>query len=86
MEDGSAFEQAFPGEHAVPSIDGRKFTLVRPTAPTGTNELPVYLASSGTWIRVLETPFAVAGDTVMVGGVAAVAGFLLWVQSGAPTR
>ncbi len=46
----------------------------------------MYLEGSDTWIRVLETPFAVAGDTVMVGGVAAVASFLLWVQGGAPTR
>ena len=48
-------------------------------------DLPVYVETSGTPIRVALTPFAVAGDTVMVGAVAAVVGFLLWAQIGAPT-
>jgi hypothetical protein len=34
--------------------------------------------------RLAFTPFAIAGDTVMVCGVGAVVGFLLWGQSGAP--
>jgi hypothetical protein len=48
-------------------------------------DLPVYVETSGTPTRVVFTPFAVAGDTVMVGAVAAVVGFLLWAQIGAPT-
>jgi len=47
---------------------------------------PVYTETSGTPTRIVLTPFAVAGDTVMVGAVAAVVGFLLWAQIGAPTH
>ena len=50
-----------------------------------TFDLPVYIETSGTPIRIVLTPFAVAGDTVMVGAVAAVVGFLMWAQIGAPT-
>jgi hypothetical protein len=50
-----------------------------------TFDLPVYVETSGTSIRIILTPFAVAGDSVMVGAVAAVIGFLLWAQIGAPT-
>ncbi len=63
---------------------GRAFTLYSPPNEAHTYDLPVYPETSGTAVRVVLTPFAVAGDTVMVGCVAAVVAFVLWVQSGAP--
>jgi hypothetical protein len=53
--------------------------------PESAFDLPVYAETSGTATRIVLTPFAVAGDTVMVGAVAAVVGFLMWAQIGAPT-
>jgi hypothetical protein len=71
--------------YAVVTKEGRGFTLYRPMEFEATFDLPVYVETSGTPIRIVLTPFAVAGDTVMVGAVAAVVGFLLWAQIGAPT-
>ena len=64
--------------------EGRGFTLYRAMTPEEKCDLPVYPETSGTATRVALTPFAVAGDTVMVGLAAAVVGFLIWVQGGAP--
>ncbi len=72
--------------YAVLSNQGRGFTLYRPTDSKATFDLPVYAETSGTPTRIMLTPFAVAGDTVMVGVVAAVVGFFVWLESGAPTR
>jgi hypothetical protein len=72
--------------YAVLTKEGRGFTLCRPPQAAATYDLPVYAETSGTPTRIVLTPFAVAGDTVMVGAVAAVVGFFLWVQSGAPTQ
>lgn len=72
--------------YAVVTNMGRGFTLYRPAQPAATFDLPVYAETSGTPTRIALTPFAVAGDTVMVGVLAAGVGFLLWVQSGAPTH
>jgi len=69
---------------AVVTNEGRAFTLYGPARPEATFDFPVYPETSGTPTRIVLTPFAVAGDTVMVGAVAAVVGFILWVQSGAP--
>ena len=71
--------------HAVVTKNGRGFTLYRPMEPESAFDLPVYAETSGTATRIVLTPFAVAGDAVMVGAVAAVVGFLLWAQIGAPT-
>ena len=71
--------------YAVVTREGRAFTLYRPTESEATFDLPVYPETSGTPTRIVLTPFAVAGDAVMVGAVAAVVVFLLWVQSGAQT-
>jgi hypothetical protein len=65
--------------------DSRGFTLHCPTAPDATFDLPVYGESSGTAKRLALTPLAVAGDATVVAGAAAVIGFLMWVQAGAPT-
>ena len=70
--------------YAVPTKEGRGFTLHRPTESEATVDLPVYAETAGTPTRIVLTPFAVAGDTVMVGVVAAVVGFFWWIQSGAP--
>ena len=72
--------------YAVVTKNGRGFTLYRPMEPESAFDLPVYAETSGTPTRIMLTPFAVAGDTVMVAAAAAVVGFLLWVQSGAPTN
>ena len=71
--------------YAVVSKDGRGFTLYRPMESDSTFDLPVYVETSGTPTRIVLTPFALAGDTAMVGAVVAVVGFLLWAQIGAPT-
>ena len=71
--------------YAVVNKEGRGFTLYRPRDSESAFDLPVYVETSGTPTRVVLTPFAVAGDTVMVGVVSAVVGFLLWAQIGAPT-
>jgi hypothetical protein len=72
--------------YAVVTKEGREFTLYRPTESEATFDLPVYAETSGTPTRIVLTPFAIAGDTVMVGAVAAGVGFLLWLQIGAPTH
>lgn len=71
--------------YAVVTKEGRGFTLYRPMESESTFDLPVYTETSGIPTRVVLTPFAVAGDAVMVGAVAAVIGFLVWAQIGAPT-
>ena len=71
---------------AVTSSEGRSFSLYRAGGAVETFDLPVYPESLGTFTRSALTPLTVTGDTVMVGGVAAGVGFLLWVQSGAPTH
>jgi hypothetical protein len=70
--------------YGVITQEGRGFTLYRPaeSAAASDFDLPVYAETSGTATRVVLTPFAVAGDTAMVGVVAAFVGFLLWVQGG----
>jgi hypothetical protein len=73
-----------PPAYAVVTEGGRGFTLFRPPEPETTYDFPVYPETSGTPTRLVLTPFAVAGDTVMVGMVAAVVGFCWWLQSGAP--
>jgi hypothetical protein len=72
--------------YAVVTKEGRGFTLYRPMVFETTFALPVYAETSGTPTRIMLTPFAVAGDTVMVGAVAAYVGFIVWLQSGAPTH
>lgn len=72
--------------YAFVTKEGRGFTLYQPPQPAATFDLPVYAETSGTPTRILLTPFAVAGDTVMVGAVAAVVGLFAWLEMGAPTR
>src|SRR6266852_3069296 len=51
-----------------------EFWLFRDSKLEGPFQLPAYLESNGNLTRVALTPFAVAGDTVMVGIVAAAVG------------
>jgi len=54
-----------------------EFWLVRDSRVEGPFQLPFYPDSNGNFTRVAITPFAVAGDTVMVGLVAGVvAGYM----------
>jgi hypothetical protein len=68
--------------YAVLSESGREFTLQPQAEPLGAFHLPVYRERSGTAIRVALTPFAVAGDTVMVGLVASVVALVMACESG----
>lgn len=74
----SAISNAVPGlaTYAIIAKGGHEFTLYRAGQVDGTYALPVYLESGGTVMRVALTPFAVAGDAVMVGLVASVVGFV----------
>ncbi len=74
-----------PSAYAVVTKEGRGFTLYWPTESASAFDLPVYAEASGTPTRVMLTPFAVAGDIVVVGTAATVVGFILWAQIGAPT-
>ena len=67
---------------AVLARDGRAFTLYQPPESPKAFDLPVYCETSGTAMRAALTPLAVAGDTAMVGAVAGVVAFVLWVQGG----
>lgn len=71
--------------YAVTTKNGRGFTLYRPMESGETFDLPVYAETSGTPARIALTPFALAGDTAMVAAVAAAVGFVMWLESGAPT-
>ena len=73
-----------PGQTPVTAWagNGRDFSLLRNGAVDGPYALPVYRESNGTLIRVALTPFAVAGDTVMVGLVAALAAFIMACEGG----
>ncbi len=50
--------------------NGQEFLLHLNGASEGPYSLPTYLQSNANFVRVALTPFAVAGDTVMVGLVA----------------
>jgi hypothetical protein len=73
-----------PGQTSLAawSENDREFSLLRDGEVDGPYALPVYRESNGTLIRVTLTPFAVAGDTVMVGAVAAVVALVVACQSG----
>jgi len=70
--------------YAVVTKEERGFTLYQPMASAVSFDLPIYAETSGTATRLVLTPFAVVGDTVMVGVVATVVGFFVWLEIGAP--
>jgi hypothetical protein len=53
--------------------DGQDFVLLRHGTAEGPYTLPAYVESNANFVRVAFTPFAVAGDTIMVGLVASIA-------------
>ena len=67
--------------YAVTAEDGRRFDLYPSTGRRETHDLPVYPESSGTPMRVALTPFAVAGDTLMVAGVVVFIGIIVLAES-----
>lgn len=76
-----------PPEHttyALTTHEGRGFSLYGPGASKEEFALPVYAETSGTFTRLVLTPFAVVGDTVLAGGVTAVVGVFVWLEMGAP--
>jgi hypothetical protein len=70
--------------YAITTRPGREFTLYESINSGLAFQLPVYAESSGTFPRVALTPFAVVGDTVMVGAVVSVVAVVLWAQGGGP--
>ena len=62
--------------------NGRDFSLLRDGEVDGPYALPVYQESNATLVRVTLTPFAAAGDTVMVGVVASVVALYFACQGG----
>lgn len=74
-----------PPIYALAATDGRQVTVVEHGMAMGVFELPVYQTTRGKVERVLLTPLAVVGDTVIV--VAATAGFvvLIWWSAGGGT-
>ncbi len=70
--------------YCVLAADGRGFDLYSSSNPPAQFDLPVYPENSGTTVRVLLTPFAVVGDTVMVCTGLVFVAALLWAEMGAP--
>jgi hypothetical protein len=68
--------------YAALSESGREFTLHPQAEFFGSFQLPVYPESSGTAVRIALTPFAAAGDTVMIGLVASAVAVILACESG----
>ena len=74
---------AMDGNYASASTNGHRFTLHLEGRKLGPYELPVYERRSGQVQRTVLTPFAVAGDVVMVGVVAAFVSLIMLCGSGA---
>ncbi|GEM_PF-925149 len=85
LDCGSAITNSLPWFACYPfkAEGGPGFKLHRMNGAESIYELPVYLESFGTPTRVVLTPFAVLGDTVMAGAVASAMAFLVWVSGGA---
>ena len=71
--------------YPVNTDHGPGFELYRDGRSEGTHALPVYNEEKlGTASRVALTPAAVVGDTLMVAGVIATCGAVIWIQAGCP--
>jgi hypothetical protein len=70
--------------HAVLMADNQHFKLFLDADRVETYQLPIYVESSGRAMQIIATPFAVAGDTLMVAGIIAMVAALAWLESGAP--
>jgi hypothetical protein len=64
---------SYPGLYAVVATNGESFTLYAAGKDPKVYRLPVYYAGSGQRVKqVLLTPFAVATDATIVGGIIAI--------------
>ena len=70
--------------HAVLTPDNQHFKLVFDAEHAETFQLPIYVETGGKTLQIIATPFAVAGDTVMVAAFIAAIGALAWLECGAP--
>lgn len=70
------------GIYATMAEGGHGFVLHGGGFPQKPYSLPVYIETSGRAVQVLLTPFAVAGDAVMAGGVVAFGGFIVMARTG----
>ncbi len=73
-----------PQLYAVIRSNDNQLTLHGEHWDEGPYTLPHYSTSHPTTSRVVLTPFAVAGDVVMVGLAAGFVGAILWISAGAP--
>lgn len=64
------------------SADGQRFTVQKPDGGTMEFRLPTYPAASGPALRVVLTPLAVVGDTVLVATVVGIVVAYAWVSTG----
>ena len=71
-----------PAPYAVMAKESRAFTLYLEAGRGEAFTLPVYSESSGTVMRVVFTPLAVAGDTVVVAAAGAVVCIIGLAESG----
>ncbi len=69
----------------VPLKDGHAFLVCRPGFQDGPFSLPAYDERRGTTTKVLLTPLAVIGDTVIVGSVVGILFAYLYAQGGGGT-
>ena len=74
---------AMGGNYATTSTNSHRFTLQLDGHGKGPYELPVYERKSGQVQRTVLTPFALAGDVVMVGFVAAFVALVTLCAGGA---
>ncbi len=69
-----------PVQHSL--TNRQAFMVVKDSTTEGPYKLPVYCESEGTAWKLGLTPFAVVGDTVMVGIVASVVAMIMMCEGG----
>jgi hypothetical protein len=79
-----AIAQPVSDLHAVLMPDHQHFKLIEGTDRVETYQLPIYVETGSKTLQIIATPFAVAGDTVMVAAFIAAIGALAWLECGAP--
>jgi hypothetical protein len=76
---------AISARYPVKTDNGTGFELFRNGQSEGTYSLPVYREEApGPATQVALTPLAIVGDTMMVAGVVATFGAVIWIQAGCP--
>ena len=77
-------ETGLVARYPVNTDNGPGFELYRDGRKEGAYALPSYGEGMGTTARVVLTPLAAAGDTVMVGVVVGVVAAIGWLYAGCP--